>query len=166
MIVVFVAVLVGTVRMYGIVPKGFIPDQDNDQLYVNLQAAQGTSFYDMSAGALRAAEIIRQNPNVDSFVMNLGGNNYNGGGGSSMQMPVQLLPRAQRKLSAQQDRAAAPAAVAAVPELPWVREDSPGAADRLRPGQQQLQRDRPERRHRPAVHLGAAPQHGHGDQGP
>ena len=28
-------------------PKGFIPDQDNDSLNVNLQAAQGTSFYDM-----------------------------------------------------------------------------------------------------------------------
>jgi len=102
MVIVFVAVLAGTVRMYGVVPKGFIPDQDNDMLFVNLQAAQGTSFYDMAAGAQRAAEIIRQNPNVDSFVMNLGGNNFQGGGSSSMQMPVQLLPRNQRALSAQQ----------------------------------------------------------------
>jgi HAE1 family hydrophobic/amphiphilic exporter-1 len=102
MIVVFVVVLVGTVRMYGVVPKGFIPDQDNDMLFVNLQAAQGTSFYDMSGGALRAAEIIRRNPNVDSFVMNLNGGNGGGGGSSSMQMPVQLLPRAERALSAQQ----------------------------------------------------------------
>src|SRR5580765_4791451 len=102
MIVVFVVVLVGTVRMYGVVPKGFIPDQDNDMLFVNLQAAQGTSFYDMSAGALRAADIIRRNPNVDSFVMNLNGGNGGGGGSSSMQMPVQLLPRTERAFSAQQ----------------------------------------------------------------
>src|SRR5215468_1192394 len=102
MVILFVAVLAGTVRMYGVVPKGFIPDQDNDFMFINLQAAQGTSFYDMAAGAQRAAEIIRRNPNVDSFVMNLGGNNYNGGGSSSMQMPVQLLPRNQRKQSAQQ----------------------------------------------------------------
>ena len=33
--------------MFSIVPKGFIPDQDNDSLNVNLQAAQGTSYYDM-----------------------------------------------------------------------------------------------------------------------
>ena len=33
--------------MYGVVPKGFIPDQDNDSLNVNVQAAQGTSYYDM-----------------------------------------------------------------------------------------------------------------------
>jgi hydrophobic/amphiphilic exporter-1 (mainly G- bacteria), HAE1 family len=102
MVFVFVGVLAGTVRMYGIVPKGFIPDQDNDMLFVNMSAAQGTSFYDMSAGGLRAAEIIRKNPYVDSFVMNLGGNNYNGGGSSNFQMPIQLVPRAQRPLSAQQ----------------------------------------------------------------
>jgi hydrophobic/amphiphilic exporter-1 (mainly G- bacteria), HAE1 family len=105
MIVVFVAVLVGTVRMYGVVPKGFIPDQDNDSLYVNMQAAQGTSFFDMRDGGLKAAEIIRQNPNVDSFQLNFGGGgggNYAGGGGSNLQMQVQLLPRAQRKQSAQQ----------------------------------------------------------------
>jgi HAE1 family hydrophobic/amphiphilic exporter-1 len=66
-----------------------------------MQSAQGTSFYDMRDGGLKLAEIIRQNPNVDSFVLNFGGNN-NGGGGSSLQMPVQLVPRAQRTLSAQQ----------------------------------------------------------------
>ena len=37
-----------TVHMFSIVPTGFIPDQDNDSMFVNLQAAQGTSFYDMS----------------------------------------------------------------------------------------------------------------------
>jgi hydrophobic/amphiphilic exporter-1 (mainly G- bacteria), HAE1 family len=102
MVFVFVGVLAGTVRMYGVVPKGFIPDQDNDMLFVNMSAAQGTSFYDMAAGGLRAAEIIRKNPYVDSFVMNLGGNNYNGGGSSNFQMPIQLVPRAQRPVSAQQ----------------------------------------------------------------
>jgi hydrophobic/amphiphilic exporter-1 (mainly G- bacteria), HAE1 family len=103
MVVVFIAVLIGTVRMYGVVPKGFIPDQDQDFLFVNLQAAQGTSFNDMSVGALRAAEIIRRNKNIDSFNVNLGGGgNFGGGGSSNAQIQVQLLPRAQRALSAQQ----------------------------------------------------------------
>src|SRR5438132_11173415 len=39
MLVVFVAVLFATVHMYNIVPKGFIPDQDNESMSVNLQAA-------------------------------------------------------------------------------------------------------------------------------
>ena len=47
MLGVFVAVLVATVEMFGIVPKGFIPEQDNDQLNCQLRAAQGTSFYEM-----------------------------------------------------------------------------------------------------------------------
>ena len=41
MVVVFVGVLAGTVRMYSIVPKGFIPDQDNDFLFVNMQRGAG-----------------------------------------------------------------------------------------------------------------------------
>ncbi len=103
MVIVFAAVLAGTVHMYSIVPKGFIPDQDQDFLFVNLQAAQGTSFPDMSLGALRAAEIIKQNPYIDSFNVNLGGGgNFGGGGSSNAQIQVQLLPRAQRPVSAQQ----------------------------------------------------------------
>src|SRR5206468_3204945 len=47
MLIVFVAVLVSTARMYVVMPKGFIPDQDNDSLNVNVQAAQGTSYSDM-----------------------------------------------------------------------------------------------------------------------
>ena len=99
MMVIFVAVLAGTVHMYNIVPKGFIPDQDNDNLFINMRAAQGTSFYEMSTGALRAAEIVRQNPYIDSFVVNTGGGNN---GANQARLQVQLLPRAERPVSAQQ----------------------------------------------------------------
>src|SRR5476651_2572354 len=47
MLVLFVVVLFGTVRMFGIVPKGFIPETDNDNINIQLRAAQGTSFYKM-----------------------------------------------------------------------------------------------------------------------
>jgi HAE1 family hydrophobic/amphiphilic exporter-1 len=99
MIFVFVAVLAGTVYMYGMVPKGFIPDQDNDFLFVNMRAAQGTSFYDMSTGALRAAEIVKQNPYIESFVVNTGGG---GNGANQARIQIQLTPRATRPQSAQQ----------------------------------------------------------------
>src|SRR5580765_7314943 len=101
MLAVFVVVLAGTVRMYGIVPKGFIPDQDNDQMNINIRAAQGTSYYDMAAGGRRVAEIVRQNPNIDSFMLRTGGQ---GGYGSAnqVQLQVNLVPRATRPVSAQQ----------------------------------------------------------------
>jgi HAE1 family hydrophobic/amphiphilic exporter-1 len=67
MLVVFVAVLGATVRMFGIIPTGFIPDQDNDSMFVNLQAAQGTSYYDMAKWTQQVADIVIRNKYVDSF---------------------------------------------------------------------------------------------------
>ena len=101
MVIVFAAVLFGTVRLYGIVPKGFIPDEDRDFLFMNLRGPQGGSFTDTQAAALKAAEIVRQNPNIESFNVNLNGGN-GGGGNSQAQIQVQLLPRAQRQQSAMQ----------------------------------------------------------------
>ncbi len=94
---VFVAVLVATVMMFQIVPKGFIPDQDNDSLNINVQAAQGTSYYDMVEYTNKIAAIIQANPNVDTFFASTGG-----GFGSMNQarFNVQLKPRRQRKLTA------------------------------------------------------------------
>ena len=47
MLVVFVAVLCTTGYLYVAVPKGFIPDTDNDNFSVSTEAAQGTSYYQM-----------------------------------------------------------------------------------------------------------------------
>jgi HAE1 family hydrophobic/amphiphilic exporter-1 len=99
MLAVFVIVLVATVAMYRVVPKGFIPDQDNDQLNINLRAAQGTSYYEMATYAQRVADVVRRNPNIDSFMVSTGG-----GFGSMNQarFQVQLKPRRQRALTAAQ----------------------------------------------------------------
>ncbi len=104
MLVVFVAVLGATVRMFGIIPTGFIPDQDNDSMFVNLQAAQGTLYYDMAKWTQQVADIVIRNKYVDSFLASVGGGPGGGGGGSANngRLMVQLVPRAQRDLSAQQ----------------------------------------------------------------
>ncbi len=97
MLGVFVVVLVATVAMFEIVPKGFIPDQDNDSLNINVMAAQGTSYYDMVDYTGKIAAIINANPNVDTFFASTGG------GMGSMNMArfnLQLKPRRQRQLSA------------------------------------------------------------------
>src|SRR5207247_6256530 len=39
-----VAVLAMTVALFVLVPKGFIPDQDTDQIAVTTEAAQGTAY--------------------------------------------------------------------------------------------------------------------------
>jgi len=105
MLGVFVAVIVATVHMFNVVPKGFIPDQDNDSLFVNLRAAQGTSYYDMAKWVQQIADIAIRNPYVDSFMAGVGNQNGAGGGGGSAnngRLQMQLTPRATRPLTAQQ----------------------------------------------------------------
>jgi HAE1 family hydrophobic/amphiphilic exporter-1 len=92
----FVAVLVATVVVFGVVPKGFIPDTDNDTLSVNLQTAQGTSFYEQVGYVQRIADLIRANPYVVAQMANVSGGGYGGG------FTIQLTPRARRPLTAQQ----------------------------------------------------------------
>jgi len=97
MVGVFVAVLGATVWMYRIIPTGFIPDQDNDSISVNLRAAQGTSFYDMARWTRQIADIIIKNPYVDSFMASV-----TGGSSNNSRIMVQLLPLAKRDQTAAQ----------------------------------------------------------------
>jgi len=73
--VMFFAVLGATWFLYQKVPKGFIPDADNDQMQLNIQAAQGTSFYKMVEYQKRIADIVRKDPDVDAFMTNAGNSN-------------------------------------------------------------------------------------------
>src|SRR4029077_10429489 len=106
MLAVFVGVLAATLRMAYIIPTGFIPDQDNDSLFVNLQAAQGTSYYDMAKWVQQVSDIVIKNPYVDSFQAGVGGGpgggGPGGGGANGGNLFVQLTPRATRDKSAQQ----------------------------------------------------------------
>src|SRR5437762_14112941 len=100
MFVVFFAVLAGTVEMFILVPKGFIPDQDNDSLNINLRAAQGTSFYEMANYAKQVADVVYKNPNIDAMMVSAGG--MGGPGGNNARFDVQLTPRKDRQVPAQQ----------------------------------------------------------------
>ncbi|MFN7982934.1 MAG: efflux RND transporter permease subunit [Vicinamibacterales bacterium] len=95
---VFGLVLAATVVMFVVVPKGFVPDQDNDSMFVNLRAAQGTSYYDMTKWTQQVADVVIRNPNVDTVMTQLSG----GGASNNARMMVQLLPRSTRALSAQE----------------------------------------------------------------
>jgi hydrophobic/amphiphilic exporter-1 (mainly G- bacteria), HAE1 family len=99
MLVVFVGVMYATVEMFGIVPKGFIPDTDKDSLNVNMQAAQGTSYYESVAYTQRLIDTVNQNPYVEAMMVNAGGG---GGGGGFGGFNIQLTPRATRPVTAQQ----------------------------------------------------------------
>ena len=100
MVAVFLAVLIATGYLYVIVPKGFIPDTDNDQLMVMTEAAQGTSFYQMSQYQQKVSDIIRNDSNVDAIMSSCGGSGW--GSANTGRMFVTLKPRRQRLLTVNQ----------------------------------------------------------------
>ena len=92
-------VLAGTVFMFIQIPKGFIPDQDTDQIHAVTEAAQGTSYYQMVDYQKQVAEVFRTNPDVQALMSTVGGTSASTLGGPNYgELVVHLKPRSQRKL--------------------------------------------------------------------
>ncbi|MCL4524691.1 MAG: efflux RND transporter permease subunit, partial [Acidobacteria bacterium] len=103
--------VIATVQLYGMVPKGFLPSEDLGQIFAFTEGAQGISFEAMKQHQMELAEIVRQDENVDSFMPG-GGFGGGGGGGAPGQ---QLAPVGAPQISAE-ERAAAQAAMRKVPQ--------------------------------------------------
>jgi HAE1 family hydrophobic/amphiphilic exporter-1 len=88
--------LVGTIYLFRIVPTGFIPSVDTGQLNGQIEAMQGIGFEAMVAHQRQIMDILAHDPNVASFTSNVGG--FGGGGGGRLN--VDLKPRSERALSA------------------------------------------------------------------
>jgi HAE1 family hydrophobic/amphiphilic exporter-1 len=94
----FVGVLALTVLLFIIVPKGFIPEQDTDQIAVTTEAAQGTSYNKLVEYQDKVADIIRRDPNVEGLVSTVGGSAAATLGGPNLgQIVVHLKPRGDRR---------------------------------------------------------------------
>jgi HAE1 family hydrophobic/amphiphilic exporter-1 len=92
------AILTLTAVMFAAVPKGFIPDQDTDQIAVVTEAAQGTSYDKLVEYQDAVANVIRNDPNVDALVSTVGGTAAQTLGGPNLgQIVVHLKPRSERR---------------------------------------------------------------------
>ncbi len=95
----FFVVLIATSWMFIAIPKGFIPDQDTDQLTIITEAQQGTSFYQMLQYEQEIDDVVRANPNVAALMSTVGGTSASTLGGPNYgQLLVRLKPRNQRKM--------------------------------------------------------------------
>ena len=94
-----ILVLVATIHMFGLVPKGFIPSEDTDQILINTEGAEGISFNQMEQYQQRLAAIVAEDPNVESFFsrIGIGGNSLTGNSGRIF---VKLKSRSERSLNA------------------------------------------------------------------
>jgi HAE1 family hydrophobic/amphiphilic exporter-1 len=66
-------ILVGTVVLARAVPKGFIPSEDQGQLFGTTETAEGTSFDNMVQHQRAAAAVVQADPNVEGFMSAVGG---------------------------------------------------------------------------------------------
>ena len=95
----FVVVLAATLYMFVKIPKGFIPDQDTDQLQIYTEAAQGTSYYQMVEYQKKIADMVATDPNVEALMASVGGTTAtNLGGPNYGSLVIHLKPRSQRAL--------------------------------------------------------------------
>jgi HAE1 family hydrophobic/amphiphilic exporter-1 len=100
MMVSFVLVLAATGYMFVKIPKGFIPDQDTDQLHIITEAQQGTSYYQMVDYEQKIADAVANDPNVDALMASVGGTTASNLGGPNYgELVVHLKPRAERQLA-------------------------------------------------------------------
>jgi len=98
-----VATIALTVFLFGVIPKGFFPEQDTGRLIGAIQADQSISFQAMQKKMAQLMAIVQADPAVQSVVGFTGGGS--GGGRSSTNtgsVYVALKPLSQRSVSADQ----------------------------------------------------------------
>jgi len=92
-----VLILVATGYLFVRIPKGFIPDSDNDQLMIQTEAEQGISFEEISRYQQIAADIVRKDPAVLSFYSGLSASTGGFNSGSNFgRIFIHLKPRLER----------------------------------------------------------------------
>lgn len=91
--------LILTVQLFMVVPKGFIPNEDTGQISVSTKAAQDISFPEMLRHQQQVVDIILQDPNVEALTSLVGAAGPNAAVNSG-RMNIRLKPRSQRQLSA------------------------------------------------------------------
>ncbi|GHU05665.1 multidrug transporter [Betaproteobacteria bacterium] len=100
-IVGFVLSVLGSGLLFAHIPKGFLPAGDSGQINATTEAAQDVSFTAMVEKQRAIAAIVAQNPNIQSFMSQVGPT-----GGRPTQntgsLNLVLKPRHERQLSAEE----------------------------------------------------------------
>jgi len=107
-------ILVATVWLALVVPKGFIPSEDTAQIRGTTEATEGTSWNRMFALQQTAAAIVRRDGNIAGFMSAIGGGRSSVNQGRFF---IHLKPRAERRLSADEVARSLSGKLAAVPGL-------------------------------------------------
>ncbi|MEK7372344.1 MAG: efflux RND transporter permease subunit, partial [candidate division NC10 bacterium] len=69
--------LVLTTYLFVVIPKGFIPTEDNGSIFAFTEAAQDISFESMVAHQRAVADVVRRNPHVEQYMSFIGASGAN-----------------------------------------------------------------------------------------
>ena len=96
---VFLGSLAGTVYFFRDIPKDFLPSEDTNQIVAYTEGADGLSFAEMIRHQQAAAAVVREDPkgSVIRSSVGAGGPRATSNSGNLF---IRLIPRDQRKLSA------------------------------------------------------------------
>jgi HAE1 family hydrophobic/amphiphilic exporter-1 len=100
-VVISLALIFGTGYLFTLVPKGFLPTEDQGRFNISTEGIQGIGFDDMVRHQMQVAEIVEKDPDILSSSNNVGPG-PGGGGLNNGRLSVDLKPRAQRKRSVDQ----------------------------------------------------------------
>ncbi len=96
-VIASVLMLLATIYLFTLVPKGFLPASDTGQIFGFTEAAQGISFEGMRDHQHKVMDVLRKNPNVEHFFSTIGSRGFTGSNQGVVFM--RLKPRDQREAS-------------------------------------------------------------------
>ncbi|MCC7008659.1 MAG: efflux RND transporter permease subunit [Acidobacteria bacterium] len=94
--------LVATVYCFRIIPMGFIPSQDIGQINAQTEMAQGLGFPAMVEHQLQVMRVIQSDPNVKSVTSSIGSTGGLAQSANGGRLQIELKPRHERLLTADQ----------------------------------------------------------------
>ena len=92
-------ILVATVALFILVPKGFLPTEDTGQINGTTEAIEGISFDAMKKHQQEIAAIVAKDPSIANFMSAVGAGGPNSTGNQG-RLFIALKPRSERALSA------------------------------------------------------------------
>jgi HAE1 family hydrophobic/amphiphilic exporter-1 len=84
-----------TVVLFGAIPKGFLPNEDQGSIFAFTEAQEGISYEAMARLQKSAAALVKQNPHVSHFFSSIGASGPNVAQNQG-RMFLRLKPRSQR----------------------------------------------------------------------
>jgi multidrug efflux pump len=116
MLLIAAATLVGTIGLYVVIPKGFLPLQDTGVILAVTEASQSVSIPRMTTLQAQAADIVGHDADVTGVVSFVGAGSINATPNTG-RLTIALKPRRQRAASADVIATRLTARLAAIPGL-------------------------------------------------